>query len=50
MDREDDRPPAFAQLLDHLFQKVHPAARGPYTYAEVAEGIRQASSGTGRGG
>lgn len=49
MDMEDDQSPTFAQLLDHLFQEVHPPSRGPYTYAEVAEGIRQASSGEGRG-
>ncbi|MFE5536916.1 helix-turn-helix domain-containing protein [Streptomyces sp. NPDC056519] len=46
---EDDRPPTFAQLLDHLFREVHPPSRGPYTYAEVAEGIRRASTGEGRG-
>ncbi len=30
---------AFAELLDYLFQEVHPPSRGPYTYAEVAQGI-----------
>ena len=45
----DDEPRTFAQLLDHLFQEVHPGGRGPYTYAEVAEGIREASGGEGKG-
>jgi ESX-1-secreted protein regulator len=39
----------FAELLDHLFREIHPANRGPYTYGEVAEGIRAASGGEGRG-
>lgn len=30
-----------ADLLDHLFCEVHPAGRGPYTYAEVAQGVRE---------
>lgn len=46
---EDDQSPTFAQLLDHLFRTVHPPSRGPYTYAEVAEGIREAATGEGRG-
>ncbi|MDK9494289.1 helix-turn-helix transcriptional regulator [Streptomyces katrae] len=46
---EDDQSPTFAQLLDRLFHEVHPPSRGPYTYAEVAEGIRRASTGEGRG-
>ncbi|MGW7436029.1 helix-turn-helix domain-containing protein [Streptomyces sp. NPDC054849] len=46
---EDDQSPTFAQLLDHLFREVHPPSRGPYTYAEVAEGIRKAATGEGRG-
>ncbi|MFI1261062.1 MULTISPECIES: helix-turn-helix domain-containing protein [Streptomyces] len=46
---EDEQSPTFAQLLDYLFREVHPPSRGPYTYAEVAEGIRQASVGEGRG-
>ncbi|WP_327279078.1 MULTISPECIES: helix-turn-helix transcriptional regulator [unclassified Streptomyces] len=46
---EHDQSPTFAQLLDHLFREVHPPSRGPYTYAEVAEGIRKVSSGEGRG-
>lgn len=32
---------AFAELLDYLFREVHPQGRGPYTYAEVAQGIRE---------
>lgn len=46
---EDEQSPTFAQLLDYLFREVHPPSRGPYTYAEVAEGIRQASAGERRG-
>ncbi|MGK4579628.1 helix-turn-helix domain-containing protein [Kitasatospora sp. HPMI-4] len=38
----------FAERLDHLFRTVHPAGRGPYTYAEVAQGIQQAA-GEGKG-
>ncbi|MCG7523001.1 helix-turn-helix domain-containing protein [Streptomyces sp. OfavH-34-F] len=34
---------SFAELLDHLFREVHPAGRGPYTYAEVSQGIREAT-------
>lgn len=34
----------FAELLGYLFKEVHPRDRGPYTYAEVSQGIR-ASSG-----
>ena len=34
---------AFAELLDYLFREVHPASRGSYTYAEVAQGIRDTS-------
>jgi ESX-1-secreted protein regulator len=33
----------FAERLDHLFNAVHPNGRGSYTYAEVAQGIREAS-------
>jgi transcriptional regulator with XRE-family HTH domain len=33
----------FAERLDHLFREVHPSNRGPYTYAEVAQGIREMS-------
>jgi len=33
----------FAELLDYLFGEVHPKDRGPYTYAEVAQGIRDTS-------
>ena len=31
-----------ADRLDHLFRTVHPKDRGPYTPAEVAEGINKA--------
>jgi transcriptional regulator with XRE-family HTH domain len=33
----------FAELLDYLFREVHPKGRGPYTYAEVSQGIRDTS-------
>ncbi|MDI3408928.1 Secondary metabolite protein [Streptomyces cavernicola] len=33
---------SFAELLDHLFQTVHPKGRA-FTYAEVSQGIRDAS-------
>ena len=33
----------FAELLDYLFTEVHPKGRGSYTYAEVAQGILDAS-------
>ncbi|PZT76799.1 MULTISPECIES: helix-turn-helix domain-containing protein [unclassified Streptomyces] len=34
---------SFAELLDHLVREVHPAGRGPYTYAELSQGIREAT-------
>ncbi len=37
---------SFAELLDHLFRTVHPTGRGSYTYAEVSQGIRDASGVT----
>ncbi|MFI1886031.1 Secondary metabolite protein [Streptomyces jumonjinensis] len=40
----------FAAKLDHLFKTVHPASRGPFTYAEVAEGIRLANEEAQRQG
>ena len=33
----------FAELLDYLFKEVHPKGRGPYTYAEVSQGIKDTS-------
>ncbi|MDV9173045.1 helix-turn-helix transcriptional regulator [Streptomyces sp. W16] len=45
----DEEAPTFAQLLDYLFKEVHPDNRGPFTYAEVAEGIQEASGSEGRG-
>lgn len=32
-----------AELLDYLFREVHPKGRGPFTYAEVSQGIRDSS-------
>ncbi|MEU6440409.1 helix-turn-helix domain-containing protein [Streptomyces sp. NPDC047046] len=34
--------PSFAERLDYLFREVHPKGRGPFTYAEVSQGIRDA--------
>jgi transcriptional regulator with XRE-family HTH domain len=31
---------SLAEKLEHLFKVVHPADRGPYTYEEVAQAIR----------
>ncbi|MEV6209582.1 helix-turn-helix transcriptional regulator [Kitasatospora sp. NPDC051914] len=39
----------FAERLDHLFRTVHPAGRGPYTYAEVADGIKEAAGSDSKG-
>lgn len=39
----DNSERTFAELLDYLFREVHPQGRGPYTYAEVAHGIRETS-------
>ncbi|MFJ5843577.1 Secondary metabolite protein [Streptomyces sp. NPDC092903] len=36
----------FAELLGRLFREVHPKGRGPYTYAEVSQGIRDTSGFT----
>ncbi|MEU6285187.1 helix-turn-helix domain-containing protein [Streptomyces sp. NPDC047028] len=33
----------FAELLDALFREVHPTGRGPYTYAEVSQGVQEAT-------
>ncbi|GAB2740972.1 hypothetical protein GCM10010442_71580 [Kitasatospora kifunensis] len=30
-----------AERLDHLFQEIHPAGRGPFSYHEVAHAIRE---------
>lgn len=35
-----------AEKIDYLFATVHPKNRGPYTYEEVASGIRQAGGPT----
>ncbi|WP_435178858.1 Secondary metabolite protein [Actinacidiphila sp. bgisy145] len=40
---EQQQPRSVADLLDRLFREVHPAGRGPYTYAEVAEGVREST-------
>ncbi|WP_059006589.1 helix-turn-helix domain-containing protein [Streptomyces specialis] len=35
---------AFAERLDYLFREVRPNGRDSYTYAEVAQGIREMTS------
>jgi transcriptional regulator with XRE-family HTH domain len=35
-----DEPRSFAARLDQLLSSVHPSGRGPYTYDEVADGIK----------
>src|SRR5579884_390058 len=35
-----DESRSLADRIDHLLTTVHPRDRGPYTYEEVAEGIR----------
>jgi transcriptional regulator with XRE-family HTH domain len=37
---EGARPRTLADKINHLFQTVHPASRGPYSNDEVATGIR----------
>ncbi|MEV4738744.1 helix-turn-helix domain-containing protein [Streptomyces sp. NPDC049555] len=39
----------FAELLEHLFQEIHPPGRGSYTNAEVAEAITKAAANGGKG-
>ncbi|TQF04151.1 helix-turn-helix transcriptional regulator [Kitasatospora acidiphila] len=34
-------PRSLAEKLDHLFQVIHPADRGPFSYHEVAQAIRE---------
>ncbi|MCC9312368.1 helix-turn-helix domain-containing protein [Kitasatospora sp. RB6PN24] len=34
-------PRSLAERLDHLFQVIHPADRGPFSYHEVAQAIRE---------
>jgi transcriptional regulator with XRE-family HTH domain len=38
-------PTTFGQRLAHLRQTVHPANRGPYTFEEVARGVRDLDLG-----
>ncbi|SFC59106.1 helix-turn-helix domain-containing protein [Streptomyces aidingensis] len=35
------QPRTLAQKIDYLFATVHPKNRGPYSYEEVASGIRE---------
>lgn len=42
----ESRERTFSELLDYLFREVHPKGRGPYTYAEVSQGIRETSGVT----
>ncbi|TWP34464.1 helix-turn-helix domain-containing protein [Leekyejoonella antrihumi] len=40
-EQPDSQPRTFAQLLDHLWQTVHPLGK-PYTYEQVAAGVAAA--------
>ncbi|MDH6119518.1 helix-turn-helix transcriptional regulator [Kitasatospora sp. GAS204B] len=40
-EQAQDRRRTLAQRLDHLFQEIHPAGRGPFSYHEVAQAIRE---------
>lgn len=46
-----EQPPArrrtIAEKLDHLFQEIHPPGRGPFSYHEVAQAIRQQAAAGG---
>ncbi|MFF7637292.1 helix-turn-helix domain-containing protein [Kitasatospora sp. NPDC008050] len=39
-EQAEDRRRTIAARLDHLFQEIHPAGRGPFSYHEVAQAIR----------
>ncbi|MBZ6205834.1 helix-turn-helix domain-containing protein [Streptomyces olivaceus] len=39
-------PKTLAERLDHLFTTVHPKGRGPYSYEEVASGIKRQGGAT----
>ncbi|MGW9715144.1 helix-turn-helix domain-containing protein [Streptomyces albidoflavus] len=39
-------PKTLAERLDHLFATVHPKGRGPYSYEEVASGIKRQGGAT----
>lgn len=39
-------PRTLAEKIDYLFATVHPKGRGPYTYEEVASGVREAGGPT----
>jgi len=41
-----DGPRTLAQKIDYLFATVHPKNRGPYSYEEVASGIKKAGGPT----
>ncbi|MGF1428952.1 helix-turn-helix domain-containing protein [Kitasatospora sp. LaBMicrA B282] len=40
-EQAQDRRCTIAERLDHLFREIHPAGRGPFSYHEVAQAIRQ---------
>lgn len=42
---QEETPGALAARIEHLIKTVHPAGRGPYTLAEISEGIRQQNNG-----
>jgi transcriptional regulator with XRE-family HTH domain len=39
--REQAPRRSLADRLDHLFREIHPAGRGPFSYHEVAQAIRE---------
>ncbi|WP_035847128.1 helix-turn-helix domain-containing protein [Kitasatospora azatica] len=39
--REQAARRSIADRLDHLFREIHPAGRGPFSYHEVAQAIRE---------
>ncbi|PYC76894.1 hypothetical protein C7C46_21120 [Streptomyces tateyamensis] len=38
---------SIAEKLDHLFREIHPAGRGPFSYHEVAQAIREQAGADG---
>ncbi|MCX4747846.1 helix-turn-helix domain-containing protein [Kitasatospora sp. NBC_01287] len=46
-EQAQDSRRTIAQKLDHLFQQIHPAGRGPFSYHEVAHAIREQAGPTG---
>ncbi|MFE0460155.1 helix-turn-helix domain-containing protein [Kitasatospora sp. NPDC058965] len=40
-EREQASSRSIAEKLDHLFREIHPSGRGPFSYHEVAQAIRE---------